>query len=567
MKASFFRVFLLFLFPGVLAAQQNWEWTSPREEVSFPRTAEVDGYDLSLVGVAVGDSGLVAVSDNGGILHSLNAEEWTLVQNTGATGVTYWKEKFVAVGGGGKIWISENGLEWAERESGSDRLLTAVAASPAAVVAVGLNGTIRRSLDGEMWWPVGKGPGDSPPIAPDLYASRITRLGVAFAGGVWVSVGYHGTIYVSEDDGENWDLRYVQRDLTLRSVAYAQGRFVAAGEAGKIVVSFDGENWEEREVPLPDIRRIIGGGNFVAVGWDGAVWLSYDGEEWHEQDLPDAPYVVEVYRGYGHPPFYNHDFRLESHGWLADIAEGPDEFIAVGAFGTVLTAPKLPVIEEHPDSVYLRLGEEAGFSVSAAAGATPVVFQWQKDGEPFGEVSELLTIPNVGRGDAGVYRVAVSNAGGTSLSRAAFLTILDEYFAWLEEEGFSEAELEDPEVSGAAADPGGFGVPNLLRYVFGLDARSPDRSGLPWEGIGRFNIADETGDYLTITFQKRAGATDVTLFAEASADLVDWVRLSPDHEVSRESDGVVETVTVRDSVPLGGENGKRFLRVVVELGG
>ena len=38
---------------------------------------------------------------------------------------------------------------------------------------------------------------------------------------------------------------------------------------------------------------------------------------------------------------------------------------------------------------------------------------------------------------------------------------------------FTAAELADNSISGAAADPGHYGMTNLLRYAFSLDARVP----------------------------------------------------------------------------------------------
>ena len=76
-----------------------------------------------------------------------------------------------------------------------------------------------------------------------------------------------------------------------------------------------------------------------------------------------------------------------------------------------------------------------------------------------------------------------------------------------------------PEFSGdldafALADSGEIGVPNLLRYAFGLDPESPLASGGP-----RFEMVD---GHLVVTFRQPASATDISYIVEISGDLMTW---------------------------------------------
>lgn len=66
----------------------------------------------------------------------------------------------------------------------------------------------------------------------------------------------------------------------------------------------------------------------------------------------------------------------------------------------------------------------------------------------------------------------------------------------------------------ATEDTGGQGVPNLLRYAFGLDAKNPDRGRLP-----KWAVRD---GHLTIDFRRRIDATDLDYMVEVSEDLVTW---------------------------------------------
>lgn len=123
-------------------------------------------------------------------------------------------------------------------------------------------------------------------------------------------------------------------------------------------------------------------------------------------------------------------------------------------------------------------------------------------------------------------------------------------------EHFTPEELEDPSISGAAADPAGDGVENLVKYAFGLAPKEPARDRMP--------APELIGEHLAVTYPQDLGATDVTIVVEVSPDLVNWAS-GPEQteEISRlEGDGV-DLVTVRDLTPVT-EAERRFLRVRVE---
>jgi hypothetical protein len=66
----------------------------------------------------------------------------------------------------------------------------------------------------------------------------------------------------------------------------------------------------------------------------------------------------------------------------------------------------------------------------------------------------------------------------------------------------------------ATTDPGGKGVPALLRYAFGMDPLNPDRARLP-----KLVVRD---GHLTLDVWQRPGATDLEFVVEVSADMVHW---------------------------------------------
>ncbi|HLP08306.1 MAG TPA: glycoside hydrolase family 44 protein [Opitutaceae bacterium] len=118
---------------------------------------------------------------------------------------------------------------------------------------------------------------------------------------------------------------------------------------------------------------------------------------------------------------------------------------------------------------------------------------------------------------------------------------------------FSTTDLGNNAVSGPDADPDGTGVTNFARYAFGLPARGPVAAPTM---LG--TTASGGSSYLTLTFTRRATASDIAYTVEASSDLVNW------STVTTFTPGTPAQVTAQDSVALGTKGvTRRFLRVRV----
>jgi hypothetical protein len=124
-------------------------------------------------------------------------------------------------------------------------------------------------------------------------------------------------------------------------------------------------------------------------------------------------------------------------------------------------------------------------------------------------------------------------------------------------EHFSEAQLEDPSISGDDADPAGDGVPNLLKYAFNLSPWTPVRAGdLP--------LATREEGYLTLTYSRGLTRTDLQYQVEVSEDLVNWnAGAGFTEEVSVTGDGEWQLVTIRDRLPIS-DAPRRFIRLRVD---
>ena len=97
---------------------------------------------------------------------------------------------------------------------------------------------------------------------------------------------------------------------------------------------------------------------------------------------------------------------------------------ATSAGATLTVSNSAPVILAQPTSQAVPLGANASFSV-AATGSLPLLgYQWQFNGTTIaGATLATLNLPNAAATNAGNYRVAVSNAFGTTFSAIVTLNL------------------------------------------------------------------------------------------------------------------------------------------------
>ncbi len=97
---------------------------------------------------------------------------------------------------------------------------------------------------------------------------------------------------------------------------------------------------------------------------------------------------------------------------------------SVTSSGSVLNlSGSAPTITTQPASQTVSAGSNVTFSV-VATGATPLSYQWQKDGTAIsGATAASYTRSNVQAADAGNYAVLVTNSAGSTTSSSAKLTV------------------------------------------------------------------------------------------------------------------------------------------------
>jgi alpha-tubulin suppressor-like RCC1 family protein len=104
---------------------------------------------------------------------------------------------------------------------------------------------------------------------------------------------------------------------------------------------------------------------------------------------------------------------------------------AAGASGFTASAtgfrgivPGPPVIVASPESASLVAGEVLALTVGATD-ASPLIYQWRKDGTPLpGRTEAQIAIGTVGLDDSGSYDVVVSNPGGDTISSVANVIVV-----------------------------------------------------------------------------------------------------------------------------------------------
>lgn len=218
-----------------------------------------------------------------------------------------------------------------------------------------------------------------------------------------------------------------------------------------------------------------------------------------------------------------------------------------------------------------RIGTSTSFSV-VASGEPELRYEWQRlaaEGTAFEYLAASATYVGVDSPTLQVcdldlsmtgdrFRCVVRNDYGAIQTSSGELIVHEElytsYADWASGE-FAPEELADPAISGPSADPGGSGVPNLIRYAFGLAA-----SGAVPEGAIAPVVLETVGGAgaLSILVHRKSFAPDLRYVVEGSSDLRDW------NPLATLSAGYPQDVPVRDTADTSAEV-RRFLRVRVEL--
>ena len=189
--------------------------------------------------------------------------------------------------------------------------------------AVGAGGAIFTSPDGISW--TSQTPSG---FTSDLYAvtgyaaNQNNPTNPALR---WIAVGDGGASIYSTD-GINWinGRAYTASNPALRSITHVAGTYTAVGDLGTILSTTDGTTWTTHSSglttsPLPNLNGVTHGGIYVAVGDGGTILTNSDGNTWvvKTPTLPISSNLRQV------------TSFISSYGSI---------YVAVGDAGTVVTS-------------------------------------------------------------------------------------------------------------------------------------------------------------------------------------------------------------------------------------
>ena len=181
---------------------------------------------------------------------------------------------------------------------------------------------------------------------------------------------------------------------------------------------------------------------------------------------------------------------------------------------------------------------------SAMSGSVTQTFWTFDDGTFLTNANPVKIFRTPGQYTARV--TAMDTNGNTALSSVA-VTVNTTFDGWRTNK-FTESELADPAISGAAANPDLDLWPNLLEYAMGLEPKTSSATTT-------VSMALSNGVF-SLSFPRLKSATDVMLTAEASSNLAGWTAITP----SQTNDlGPIEALMVQEHVST---NSARFFRLL-----
>ena len=268
----------------------NWSVSS----VTGPTSKTFVGVvGLSSEVVVVGTAGTIVRSTNAassftgtqiynriqtGFIPSYSPKNVTLSLNAVAVGsyifpgisTTIPQERVVAVGAGGTIVYSEPGPSGLTTSFISkviaDRTFRGIEYHDGTFIAVGDQGLIYRSTDGETWSGV-----TTTSVTTNLHT-------IHYGGDQWLAAGAASSIISSTDDGLNWSVVSDGSDIgvsfAINDLQYKDNVWIGVGQNGRSINSINGRDWFVTNIPntAGQMKGIAYGDNkMVAVGINSTI--------------------------------------------------------------------------------------------------------------------------------------------------------------------------------------------------------------------------------------------------------------------------------------------------------
>ncbi len=309
-------------------------------------------------GIAFGGGVFIAAGSQG-ISSSSEGLDWTRCSSFEVNEVRYVNGRFIAVGPGGVILVSTDGVAWAEVFSDFWSDLTSVTFGNGRYVAVGYSPPlfgpdgaptplILTSPDATNW--TSQATGALPPFRQIAFGNgtfvasvgngrffysagavtwtevivpfQYSLWSLTLADGLFFAIGDKETVFTSTN-GQTWTLRNSGNTSSFKGLAAGAGKFIVVGTSGVITVSSNSVDWTDANKGFR--ARLFNctwvNGQFIAVGGrdsggfltDAVIMTSSNGLSWRTQEFTNTTF-------------------------LAGIASGGGNYIAVGSAGAVFVS-------------------------------------------------------------------------------------------------------------------------------------------------------------------------------------------------------------------------------------
>lgn len=130
---------------------------------------------------------------------------------------------------------------------------------------------------------------------------------------------------------------------------------------------------------------------------------------------------------------------------------------------------------------------------------------------------------------------------------------------------FSATQLADPAISGALATPQNDRIPNLLKYLCGINPARPmsntDKAALP---LGVLVTSGGT-QYLTLTYRQNPLTSGLTILSQTTTDLQSWSSVIPDITQNLSPDPATGLPVVELEFAVSGTPIKEFTRLKLSI--
>ncbi len=256
-------------------------------------------------------------------------------------GITWGNNAFIAVGYNGTILKSTDGNVWEQKVSGTNIALNDVIWDGTQYIAVGDSGMILSSSNGDSW---------------TSKSSGITNKlnGIAWNGTQLVAVGDNGTI-ITSGDGDSWVQRTSGVTNNLNAVTWENNCFLVSESKGALI-STNGIEWSFK-APNPGELGVVefhdaiwDGKSFVSVGSRSTIASSSDCINWKYNCYGnDCCFLGIVYNGTKYVSVGSNGYvyiSTDGVSWsgnnsstrnsLYDVVWNGSKFVAVGSAGTII---------------------------------------------------------------------------------------------------------------------------------------------------------------------------------------------------------------------------------------